>query len=119
MALPTLYIDTGGHALGSGSTDTANPTHDSTTNGVTVSVSGTTVTFSGAIDLSTVPTDGSGTIWINDATNSNAKIFKITSVDDGADTLVVSVAPTGTIATNSFTTARVLRVRWRLDGRLS
>jgi hypothetical protein len=102
MALPTLYIDTGGHALGSGSTDTANPTHDSTTNGVTVSVSGTTVTFSGAIDLSTVPTDGSGTIWINDATNSNAKIFKITSVDDGADTLVVSVAPTGTIATSTW-----------------
>jgi hypothetical protein len=102
MANPTLYIDTGGHSLGSGSTDTANPTHDSTTNSVTVSVSGTTVTFSGAIDLSTVPTDGSGAIFINDATNSNAKIFKISSVDDGADTLVVSVAPTGTISTSTW-----------------
>jgi hypothetical protein len=102
MALPTLYIDTGGHALGSGSTDTANPTHDSTTNSVTVSVSGTTVTFSGAIDLSAVPIDGSATIWINDATNSNSKIFKITSVNDGADTLVVSVAPTGSIATSTW-----------------
>jgi hypothetical protein len=102
VALPTLYIDTGGHALGSGSTDTANPTHDSTTNGVTVSVTGTTVTFSGAIDLSAVPTDGSATIWINDATNSNAKIFKITAVDDGLDTVTVSVAPTGTIATSTW-----------------
>jgi hypothetical protein len=102
MALPTLYVHTGGTSLGSGSTDTTNPTHSSTIDSVTVSVSGTTVTFSGSIDLSAVPTDGSATIFINDATNSNAKIFKITAVDDGAETVTVSVAPTGVISTSTW-----------------
>jgi hypothetical protein len=102
MALPVLYIDTSGSSLGSGSSDTANPTHSSTINSVTASVSTTTVTFSGAIDLSAVPADGSATIFINDATNSNCKIFKITAVDDGANTVTVSVAPTGTIATSTW-----------------
>lgn len=102
MAFPIIYFDTGGSALGSGSSDAAAPTHSSTINGVTVSVSGTTVTFSAPLDLSAVPTDGSATIFINDATNTNWKIFKITSVNDGADTLVVDTAPTGTITVSTW-----------------
>jgi hypothetical protein len=98
MALPTLYIDTGGHAQGSGSTDSATPIVSNTSG---ASVSGTTVTLAG-VDLSGVAADGSMTIFINDATNTNQKIFKITAVDDGADTVTVDVAPTGVIANSAW-----------------
>jgi hypothetical protein len=97
MALPTLYIDTGGHAQGSGSTDGA-PIVSNTSG---AAVSGTTVTLAG-VDLSGVANDGSMTIFINDATNSNQKIFKITAVDDTLDTVTVDVAPTGTIVNSAW-----------------
>jgi hypothetical protein len=102
MALPTIYIDTGGATTNSGSSDNNAPDLDSVGTGLTVSVSGTTVTFSGAIDLSGVANDGSETIRIADATNANQKIFKITAVDDGANTVTVDVAPTGTISTSAW-----------------
>jgi hypothetical protein len=102
MALPTIYVDTGGAATNSGSSDGNSPTHSSTINSVTASVTGSTVTFSGAIDISAVANDGSATIYINDATNTNQKVFKITAVDDGANTVTVDVAPTGTIATSTW-----------------
>jgi hypothetical protein len=99
MAFPTLYIDTGGHAQGSGSRDSATPIVSGATG---ASVSGTTVTLAGSPDLSTVATDGSDTIYIADATNSNQLIFRITGVDDGADTVTVDTAPTGSIANSAW-----------------
>lgn len=98
MAFPTLYIDTGGHAQGSGSTDNATPTVSGASG---AAVAGTTVTLTGA-DLSGVVADGSQTIFINDATNSNQKVFKITAVDDTLDTVTVDVAPTGTIVDSAW-----------------
>ncbi len=98
MALPTLYIDTGGHAQGSGSTDSATPTVSNTSG---AAVAGTTVTLAG-VDLSGVLADGSQTIYIADATDANHKIFKITAVDDALDTVTVTPAPTGTISNSAW-----------------
>lgn len=102
MALPTIYVDTGGATTNSGSSDNNAADLDSAGTGTTVSVSGGTVTFSGAVDLSAVPTDGSATIYIADATNSNQKIFKITAVNDAADTVTVTPNPSGVIATSAW-----------------
>ncbi len=99
MALPTIYIDTGGHAQGSGSRDSGTPLASGTSG---ASVSGTTVTLPGGTDLSAVATDGSDTIYIADATNSFQKLFKITAKNDGADTVTVDVAPTGSISNSAW-----------------
>lgn len=99
MAFPTLYVDTGGHAQGSGSTDTASPTVSAASG---ASVSGTTVTLAASPDLSGVAADGSQTIFINDATNSNRKLFKITAVDNTAKTVTVDTAPSGTITNSAW-----------------
>ena len=98
MALPTIYFDTGGHAQGSGSSDAASPIVSNTSG---AAVAGSVVTVAGA-DLSGVVADGSMTVYIADATNTNQKIFKITAVDDGADTITVDVAPTGVIANSAW-----------------
>lgn len=98
MALPTIYFDTGGHAQGSGSSDAASPIVSNTSG---AAVAGSVVTVAGA-DLSGVVADGSMTVYIADATNANQKIFKITAVDDGADTITVDVAPTGVIANSAW-----------------
>lgn len=98
MALPTLYIDTGGHAQGSGSTDSGTPTVSNTSG---AAVAGSVVTVAGA-NLSGVLADGSQTIFINDATNSNQKVFKITAVDDALDTVTVTPAPTGSITNSAW-----------------
>ncbi len=102
MAFPTLYIDTagnGGAVTNSGSTDASAATV-SGANGC--SVAGTTVTLTGTPNLSAIPTDGSATIYIADATNANQKIFRITAVDDGLDTVTVDTAPTGSIANSAW-----------------
>lgn len=62
------------------------------TESTTVSYSGTTITFSGATDLSGVT--AGDLMYI--ATSTGRKLFEISSVNDGADTLVVHEAPTGT-----------------------
>lgn len=102
MAFPIIYVDTagnGGSVTNSGSTDTSTPTVSGTG---TAAVSGTTVTLSGGPDLSAIPTDGSATVFINDATNANQKVFRITAVDNGAKTLTVDTAPTGTITASNW-----------------
>lgn len=107
--MATFYIDTGGNAANSGSTDGNSPT----VSGTAASVSGTTVTLDALTDLSGVITTAGATqstIFINDATNSNCKIFKIsaTAGSGGATpTVTVTVAPTGTIAASA----------WRIGGR--
>lgn len=91
MALPIIYVNTGGSATNSGSTDTASATKT----GAAATVSGSVVSLDGSPDLSGIPTDGSATIYINDATNANQKIFKITAVDDALNTVTTDIAPTG------------------------
>ena len=46
--------------------------------------------------------DGSQTIYIADATNSNRKLFKITAVNNTLKTVTVDVAPTGTISNSAW-----------------
>lgn len=101
MALPTIYIDTGGNTANSGSRNSASPLHS----GSAATVSGSVVTLDGSPDLSNVAADGSDTIRITDATNTNIKIFKITAVDNALKTVTVSVAPTGVVSST-----------WRIGG---
>ena len=100
-----LYVDTGGSATNSGSTDqnSANLT------GTAASVAASVVTLDGSPDLSGVVTSGDAqsTIYINDATNSNQKIFWITAFDDTLNTVTVSVAPTGVTSSS-----------WAIGGRI-
>jgi hypothetical protein len=89
----TIYVDTGGSATNSGSTDQ----NSANLSGSAATVSGDVVTLDGSPDLSGVVTSGANqsTIYLNDATNSNQKIFWITAVDNDLKTVTVSVAPTG------------------------
>lgn len=107
MAFPIIYVDTagnGGATTNSGSSDTSSPTVSGTG---TASVSSTTVTFTGSPDLSMVPTDGSATIYIAGATNTNQNVFRITAVDNTAKTVTVDTAPTGSLT----------NVNWAIGGR--
>lgn len=98
----TLYVDTGGAATNSGTTDG----NTATISGTTATVSSTTVTLDAGTDLSAVVTTAGPTqsaIYINDATNANRKIFWITATagSGGATpTLTVDVAPTGVVASS-------------------
>ncbi len=94
MAFPTIYFESG--TSGSGSSDSASAKHT----GTAATVSGSVVTLDGSPDLSDVATDGSETIYLDQATNSNQKIFRITAVDNGADTVTVDTAPTGVTSSN-------------------
>lgn len=89
----TLYIDTGGSATNSGSTDqnAANLT------GTAATVAGSVVSLDGSPALSGLVISGptQSAIHINDATNANRKIFWITAFDDVGKTITVDVAPTG------------------------
>lgn len=116
MAFPTLYIDTGGHAQGSGSTDTSSPTVSAATG---ASVSSATVTLAGSPDLSPVPTDGSATIYIADATNATTKIFRIVAVDDGADTVTLDTTtpPAPANDTPPLPTGTISNSAWGIGGR--
>ena len=100
-----LYVDTGGSATNSGSTDqnSANLT------GTAATVAATVVSLDGSPDLSGVVTSGDAqsTIYINDATNSNQKIFWITAFDDTLNTVTVSVAHTGVTSSS-----------WAIGGRI-
>ena len=101
----TLYVDTGGNAANSGSTDTNSPT----LTGSAATVASTVVSLDGSPDLSGVVTTAGATqstIFLADATNSNQKIFWITAKDDDLDTVTVSVAPTGVVSS-----------AWRIGGR--
>lgn len=96
-----LYVDTGGAATNSGSSDSNTPDLSGTSDAV---VTGSTVQLTIGTDLSAVDAvAGSATqasIYIADATNSNQKIFWITGKNDGLDQVTVSVAPTGVTASN-------------------
>ena len=102
--MATFYIDTGGNASNSGTSDNNSPDFS----GSAASVAGSVVTLDGSPDLSGVSTSGptQAAIHITDATNSNQKIFKITTVDNVLKTVTVSVAPTG-----------VTSSAWRIGGR--
>jgi hypothetical protein len=103
----TLYVDTGGNAANSGSTDTNSATLTGTS---ATFVSGTTVQLDSGTDLSSVVTSGASQSAINiaGATNSNRTIFWITAVSgSGGATpqVTLDVAPTG-MTTNT----------WRIGG---
>ena len=89
----TLYIDTGGSATNSGSRDA----NSAALSGSAATVAASVVSLDGTPDLSGVVTSGAtqDTIYLNDATNANRKIFWITAVDDVLKTVTVDVAPTG------------------------
>lgn len=106
----TLYIDTGGSALNSGSTDNNTATLSGTGD---ATVAGSVVTLTAGTDLTNVDaTAGSATqstICIQQATNTNQKIFWITAkAGSGGATpnVTVSVAPTGVTASD-----------WKIGGR--
>lgn len=89
----TLYVDTGGATTNSGCTDS----NSTVATGSNATVSSTTVTLDGSPDLSGLITSGDtqSSIHLNQATNSNMKIFWITGFDNSAKTVTVHVAPTG------------------------
>lgn len=89
----TLYVDPGGSATNSGSTDqnAANLT------GTAATAVGTTGHARWLAHLSGLVTSGANqsVIHLNQATNANQKIFWITAFDNGAKTVTVDVVPTG------------------------
>ena len=91
----TLYVDTGGAATNSGSNDGA-----VLLSGAAATVVGSDVTLDGSPDLSGLITSGAtqSAIYLNDASNANKKIFWITGVNDGTDTVTVDTAPTGVVS---------------------
>lgn len=100
----TLYVDTGGSANNSGSSD--NNAAD-LSGSAAAFVSGTTVSLlTDNPDLSGVVTSGAtqSSINIAGATNSNQTIFWITAVDNsvGVKTVTLNVAPTG-MTSNAWT----------------
>lgn len=100
----TLYIDTGGNAQNSGCTDQ----NAANLSGTAATVAGSVVTLDGSPDLSGLITSGAtqSSIYINDATNANMKIFWITAFDNGAKTVTVHAAPTGVVSST-----------WKIGGR--
>lgn len=104
----TLYVDTGGNAANSGSTDTSGATLSGTS---ATFISGTTVQLDAGTDLTAVVTAAGATqssINIAGATNTNRTVFWITAVSgSGGATpqLTLDVAPTG-MTTNT----------WRIGG---
>lgn len=90
----TIYVDTGGSATNSGSTDqnTAN------LSGATSTDVSTVITLSGSPDLSGVVTSGANqsSIYLTNSTVANRKIYWITAKDDGLDTVTVNTAPSCT-----------------------
>lgn len=101
----TIFVDTGGLATNSGSTDANSPT----TSGTAATNVGTTVTLDVSTNLGTVNTSGPNQTSINiaGATNTNRTIFWVTSVTSGctgtavACVIVVDTAPTG-LTTNAW-----------------
>lgn len=103
----TLYVDTGGAATNSGSTNQ----NAANLSGAAATVAGSVISLDGSPDLTGVVIAAGATqssIYLNDATNSNQKIFWITAVDNGAKTVTVSVAPTGVVSSSWAIGGRVL-----------
>lgn len=102
----TCYIDTGGSALNSGSTDQNAANLTGTGDAV---VTGSVVQLTIGTDLSGIITSGANQSSINiaQATNANMKIFWITAVNDALDQVTVHAAPTGVTASD-----------WKIGGRL-
>jgi hypothetical protein len=91
--MATFYVKTSGNAANSGCTDSDSPLLTGT---AVTGLGTTTLALDGSPDLSGLITAAGptqSTIFVNNATNTNRKIFKIT--DKGADTVTVDVAPTG------------------------
>ncbi len=90
MAKPTIVYNnsTGSATAASG----AGPATALT--GTSASYSGSVFTLDGSPDLSGVATDGSHAIFVQ--TTTGRRLFEITAVDDGADTVTVANAPSGT-----------------------
>lgn len=103
--MTTFYVDTGGATTNSGSTDQNSPN----LSGAAATVAASTVTLDGSPDLSALVTSGANqsTIYLNDATNSNRKIFKIAAFDNTAKTVTVDAAPTGITSSS-----------WAIGGRI-
>jgi len=90
MATPTIQVNnsTGSDSQASG----AGPA--TALFGTSASYTGSVFTLDGTPDLSGVATDGTHVIWV--ATASGRQWFDINAKDDGADTVTVTDAPTGT-----------------------
>lgn len=118
--LGTIYIDTGGSATNSGSTDV----NAASVSGSAATNVGTTVTLDAGTDLSSVVTTAGATqssIYINDATNSNKKIFWISAVagSGGATpTVTVDTAPTGVTLSTWAIGGRVILTNAAQEGAL-
>lgn len=92
----TLYVDTGGATTNSGSTDQ----NAANLSGSAATAVTTTITLDGSPNLSALVTSGAtqSSIYLAQATNSNKKIFWVTAVDDGLDTVTVDEAPSGIVS---------------------
>ena len=60
----------------------------------------TVITLTNTPDLSGVATDGSAALWLN-TSSGDRHLFRITAVDDGADTVTVQTAPDTAINSGS------------------
>lgn len=100
----SIYIDTGGSADNSGSTDQ----NAANLSGAAATVAGAVVTLDGSPDLSGLITSGAtqSSININGATNSNQTIFWITAFDNSGKTVTVTPSPTGVVSN-----------AWKIGGR--
>jgi hypothetical protein len=88
-----LHIDTGGSATNSGSSD--NNAADLT--GIAATAASTVISLDGSPNLSALNTSGANqsSILLQQATNTNRKIFWITAFDNVGKTVTVDAAPTG------------------------
>ena len=115
MGVPTIYVDTGGAATNSGSSDS----NAADLTGSAATVTGSVVFLDGTPNLSAVDTGGSATIALADATNSDQKIFQITAVSDTGDNVTVSVAPTGITSSAWAIGGRFVYTKANINGALA
>ena len=115
MGFPTIYVDTGGAATNSGSSDS----NAASLAGSAATVTGSVVFLDGTPNLSAVDTGGGATIHLNDATNSNQKIFQITAVSDTGDNVTVATAPTGITSSAWAIGGRFVWTNSSLEGALA
>jgi hypothetical protein len=96
MALPVILVDsaTGSDSAASG----AGPATALTGTAAASDVAGTLITLDGSPDLSGVATDGSAVLWFNDTASGAVTFTKITATDNGADTVTVTPAVTGSLS---------------------
>lgn len=74
-ALPTIFVDTGGSATNSGTTDSNTATATGTAGSWTTGTN--TITLDNNTNLTGVATDGSQAIYLNNATNTNGTAYNI------------------------------------------